>query len=273
MNGIKSHRSLVGICGFAAVGAAVGLMAVTQGCSSSTTANGTGGAGGTASGAGGHATTGGGGSTGAGGTTVVTGAGGGPGCTAAMTTTAPTTGVIADFMGDGSAGVEIMGGVSAYGGTAAPTATLNGTALHITANLPSMATAQYVGTVLYFNNCIDASAFTGVMFSITGTLTGCTMQYSTNDSAHGDSTTGQDLKAAGPMGAYSPQLGVSAPFTSPASIPFTGTMAPSGGSPMTPIDPTRLTGIQWQFTIAPTRDAGATNCMADITIDDVKFYH
>ena len=45
-------------------------------------------------------------------------------------------------------------------------------------------------------------------------------------------------------------------------MPFSGTGAPAGGSPATAIDKMKLTGVQWQFTIA----AGATNaCTVDIT--------
>jgi hypothetical protein len=272
MDGTKSRQLKIALCGVAAIG----LFAATQGCSSSGTSGGTGGAGGSGStggktGAGGSSTTGAGGSS--------TGAGGGGGMlgsTTANTMTAPTSGLVADFMGDGSAGVEIMGGVSAYGGTAGPTATTNGTNLHIVENAPSMSGPQYVGTVLYFSGCVDASGFAGVQLALTGTMTGCTMQFSINDSEHGDSVTTpvQDPKASGPAGAYAPQLGVATPFPATLMVPFAGTGAPTGGMPATAIDPAKLTGIQWQFTIAPTADGGtASNCTADLTIDDVKFYH
>jgi hypothetical protein len=275
MDGMKSRQLKIALCGIAALG----LFAATQGCSSSTSSSGTGGAGGGGSGTGGK-TGGSGGSTtsGAGGSTT-SGAGGGGGqhgCTTANTMTAPTSGLIADFMGDGSAGVEIMGGVATYSGTAAPTATTNGTTLHIAESAAAMSMPQYVGTVLYFSDCIDASAFTGVQFAISGTMTGCTMQFSINDSEHGDSTqVGGDPKASGPMGSYSPQLGVATPFTATMMVPFAGTGAPTGGSPAaTAIDPAKLTGVQWQFTIAAAAgDGGAGSCTADITIDDVKFYH
>jgi hypothetical protein len=134
-----------------------------------------------------------------------------------------------------------------------------------------------VGSVLYFSGCVDASAFTGVQFTISGTMTGCTMQFSTNDSEHGDSTvgTGGDPKASGPMGAYAPQLPVATPFTTPLMVPFAGTGAPTGGSPTAvAIDPAKLTGLQWQFTIAAAAEGGtSSNCTADITIDNVMFYH
>jgi len=262
----------VSLCGLAAVGL---LAAGAQGCSSSGTTSGTGGSSGT--GTGGHVGgTGGGVATGTGGSAPGTGGSGGQlGCTSANTATAPTTGLIADFAGDGSAGVEIMGGVSTYDkSAAAPTATTAGGTLHIVENGVPGAAAQYVGTVVYFTGCVDASAFTGISFGITGTLTGCTMQFSINDSEHGDSSTGVDTKATGPKGSYAPQLGVAAPFAATVSVPFTGATAPMGGSPAAPVDPAKLIGVQWQFTIPAAPDAGAaTNCSADLMIDNIMFYH
>jgi hypothetical protein len=52
-------------------------------------------------------------------------------------------------------------------------------------------------------------------------------------------------------------------------MPFSGTGAPSGGSPSTALDKTKLTGVQWQFTVA----AGTTNnCAVDLTLDNISFY-
>jgi len=42
----------------------------------------------------------------------------------------------------------------------------------------------------------------------------------------------------------------------------------TAGSPVGPVDPTKLTSIQWQFTIA----AGTGTCDASLTITNVKFY-
>jgi hypothetical protein len=49
-------------------------------------------------------------------------------------------------------------------------------------------------------------------------------------------------------------------------VPFT---EPASGSPSTAVDKSKLTGVQWQFTVA----AGATSmCMVDVVIDNVSFY-
>ena len=55
-------------------------------------------------------------------------------------------------------------------------------------------------------------------------------------------------------------------------VPFTGTGAPTGGSPSTPIDTTKIEGVQWQMASPTPADGGATECGWNITISDVKFY-
>ena len=126
------------------------------------------------------------------------------------------------------------------------------------------AAAHYQGFGMYFNgnsagtDCIDAHTYTGVQFDISGSLTGtgCTMQFSINDSEHAidslKSNAGtDDPKAAGPKGSYAPQLPItSAQLTSTSTtvkVPFTGASAPTGGSPATAIDPTKIEGVQWQM--------------------------
>jgi hypothetical protein len=250
--------------------AAAGTMAF--GCSSSTTSTGTGGSGGN------HAT--GAGGTGAGGSGTGPTAGAGGSGTVAACAAAPSSGLIADFMGDG--GIEIVGGLSTYpsGSTAIPAYTAGNGSLMITENAADSTKIQYVGTVLFFNNCVDASAFSGVQFTLSGSFTGCTIQYSTNDEQHDDMTT--DPKGTCTLGTmcYSPQAQITAVTTTDTVImePFITT---PGGDPLAATDPTKLTGIQWQFTIpaaadggtSSAADGGASSCMANLTIKDVKFYH
>ena len=52
-------------------------------------------------------------------------------------------------------------------------------------------------------------------------------------------------------------------------MPFAGAGAPTGGSPAIPIDPARLTGVQWQFTTAAA-GTSRNSCVVDITIDNVS---
>ncbi len=149
---------------------------------------------------------------------------------------------------------------------------------------------HYQGFGMFFNgnsagtDCIDAHANTGVQFDLSGSLTGtgCTMVFSINDSEHGDSTalksdgTVNDPKAAGAKGSYAPQLPITAAqLTSTATtikVPFTGAGAPTGGSPASAVDPTKIEGVQWQMASPTPADGGATECVWDITIANVKFY-
>jgi hypothetical protein len=261
----------------------LGLATVgSAGCSSSSSSGGTGG---TGTGTGGSQT---GGTTGTGGTG--TGTGGAAGATLGCQTSAtPASPAIANFS-SADAGIQIMGGFFTYGDTPAPSYTITGTALNVTDVVQISAANHYQGIGIYFNGdtagteCIDASSFTGVQFDISGSLTGanCTMQFSINDSEHSDSSklntagTGpNDPKAAGPQGSYAPQLAVTAAQISAGTTikaPFTGTGAPSGGSPATGIDTMKIEGVQWQMTTPLPADGGPTECNLNVNISNVKFY-
>jgi hypothetical protein len=203
------------------------------------------------------------------------------GCTATSTTTAPSNGIIADFSGaDG--GIEIMGGLTTYGGIAQPTYTVNTGSIDVMeASGTSLNGPQYAGLVLFFNNCVNACAFQGVSFSIKGSMTGCTMQFSSNFTADvcNDGTTGTD-----PKGSYRYDAGASCPAYSP-QLPVTGITSTAqtvkvafndanlvGGVPETAVDNGHLTAVQWQFTIPMAGDGGGDACIANINISDVKFY-
>jgi hypothetical protein len=232
-----------------------------------------------AAGAGGGA-----GSGGVGGGAGAAGAAGGAGgagarpCTPSTTVPAPAGGLIADFMGpDG--GVNLGGGFFAYSssGPGAPVISTAGGILHVTEDQVAMSAVQYVGAGLYFNNCIDATAFTGVAFSISGAMSGCSMQFATGDVEHQDPSTTPGF-ATGPAGGYPPQTPIPAGdvTVSPqvVKVPFAGTTIP--GNPATPLDPQKEIFVFWQFTIpaatATPADGAPASCTADLTIDDVTFY-
>ena len=104
------------------------------------------------------------------------------GCDPSNTTRAPAGGLIATFMG-ANGGSDIAGDVVALGDPA-PTYTTDGT-LHVTLNTPASSMAPAPLVVYRFQDCVDASlAFTGVQFSISGSLSGCTLHYFTEDSLH-----------------------------------------------------------------------------------------
>jgi hypothetical protein len=200
-------------------------------------------------------------------------------CTAATTMVAPSDGLIADFAGPDS-GLEIGGGVFTYppGSASAPAYSLLDGVLHVTENAPAMSAIQYLGLGVGFQNCVDATAFTGVSFTISGAVAGCAMQFAIGDVEHQDSTT-DSYFATGPAGSYPPQTTLTANeiTAAPQTLMMPFTSSTIFGSPQTPVDKTRLVLVLWQFTVpaagpAAAGDAAQAACVADITIDNVAFY-
>lgn len=276
--------------------ASLGLFTIgSVGCSSSS-GTGTGGTSGT--GTGGNSSTGTGGSSHTGGATgnggsSSTGTGGAAGGAATVgcpASDAPASADIATFSAP-DAGLTIMGGYYTYGSTPAPTYTPGTGSINVTDVVQVGAANNYQGFGIFFNgnsagtDCIDAHTYTGVQFDLSGSLmgAGCTIQFSITDSAHSDSTVlkmgstaPNDPKASGPKGSYSPQLAIPATdFTSTPmtiKVPFT---EPTGGSPAittTPLDPTKIEGVQWQMTTPIAADGSATECNLNMTLANIKFY-
>jgi hypothetical protein len=201
-------------------------------------------------------------------------------CTPSNTSMAPADGFIADFAEAGSRGIEISGGIVTYpapkvGGPSSPGYTIAGGALTVTVNVSPTSKPQFVGALVSFDKCIDASAFSGVQFTISGSLSGCQMQYATGDVAHQDITLGSRY-ASGPAGAYPPQFRIAADDLTSTSRTIKAPFARPDirGNPATAFDPTKLIFTLWQFTVpvAPEDDGGIEMCTGSVTIDDVRFY-
>ncbi len=264
MNRTKSRQLKISLCGLATLG----MFAATQGCSSSST-SGSGGS----TGSGGNLV---GGLGGAGGG--VTGAGGagvdaGPACAAV-----PAGGKITDFTPDGGATSGLALGnlyTSQDTGLTAPAFSTSTGALVINFNTGTPTTMYpYAGVGVPFAACANASAFTGIKFNITGTLNaGCTIQFSAIDEEHIPKTpTG--IGICGAANCY--------PSSKIFPLPSTATdvtiaFADQGNGGMdvgaAAVDPTRITGIQWQVNPsgANAGDAGV-GCTGMVTIDNVTFY-
>ena len=262
----------------------VGLMSLglatvgSAGCSSSS-GSGTGGStgtGGTGTGTGGSHT---GGSTGTGGTG--TGTGGAAGATVGCAASdAPASADIASFS-SADGGISALFGTFNYGDTPKPTFTIGTGMVNVMDTVQVSAAAHYQGFGIYFNgntagtDCLDGHTYTGVQFDLSGSLmgTGCTMQFSILDSEHADITASTDPKSAGPKGSYAPQLQItSAQLTSTSTtikVPYT---TPAGGSPSSAVDTMKLTGVQWQLSVPAAIDGGATECVWNINLANVKFY-
>ncbi len=247
----------------------LGAGALSLGCSSTSGGGATGGKGG-GSATGGAPGSGGSGHGGAGGKAC-----GGPppsSIDAGICQQAPCDGVIATFSSE-DAGIAIMGGVTTWGGILKPTYTIENGTLNIMETASQSSGPQYLGTTLYFNYCLDASQYTGVEFTISGSVSAaCHLIFGANDVAHDDKTS--DPKGGCDAGSkcYAPNMMVPMAVSgTPATmqIPWI-----SGSSvPDLPLDPSHLVGVQWQFTVDPTPDGGQPGtCTAELHITNVKFY-
>ena len=112
-------------------------------------------------------------------------------------------------------------------------------------------------------SCVDASAFTGISFTVSGDLGTCTLQLSLLPSEDNAVTNG-------PVGSCVAAMCVP-PFSAPVGVgttvmPFSEV---SGGSPMPTVDVTALNGVQWLLN-APTA-GDAASCSASFTVSDVAF--
>jgi hypothetical protein len=149
------------------------------------------------------------------------------------------------------------------GGTVAPTAVTTSGSLVMTFGGGATTTMfPYAFVGMGLNSCTDASAYTGVTFTASGTLSaGCTIQFSVIDKEHATSG-GTCTTGCYPGGTiFTP-----AATATPVTLPFAG--QPAGGTDVAgaaPVDPTQILSIQWQV------NPPAAGCTGTITVDDVKF--
>ena len=239
--------------------------AISVGCSSSNATGGTGGSSATG-GKGGSS-----GSGGAGGSGRMCGMPGNP--DAGICQVAPCDGQIATFS-SADGGIPIMGGLVTWGGAFnRPTYTIDGGNLNIMETASQSDAPQYVGTTLYFFQCTDATAFSGVEFTISGSVSAaCQLVFAANDIAHDDKMSDSKGTCDAGSSCYAPNTFVPMAVTSTPTkvqIPWiAGSSVPS-----VPLNTAQLVGIQWQFTVNATPDGGtAGECDAQLQITDVKFY-
>jgi len=203
-------------------------------------------------------------------------------CTPAST--APATGLIADFSSAGGAvsgqGNPIPAKIITYGlpkpvGPTSHAFATSGGNLGIKISAPATTSPQLLGTMIQFDSCIDASAFTGVQFAASGSFSGCSLIYATGDVEHEDVTKSSTF-ASGPEGSYVPQHKIAADGLSstPRTIKLPFASTDIQGNPPTPLDPAKLIFVLWQFIVPVAADDGSATppCSANLTISDIKFY-
>jgi len=120
------------------------------------------------------------------------------------------------------------------------------------------------GLTFAFPSCVDASAYTGVQFHVTGDFKSCGLRFSVAFSA-------DNSVANGPAGACTIN-GCTSPS---APVPTIGTHAfafseLSGGIPYDLVDPKTLNDVLWILDV-PTDPAGV-GCDVDLTFDNIAFF-
>jgi hypothetical protein len=140
-----------------------------------------------------------------------------------------------------------------------------GPALQVTAS-PGVTTDPsnaFFGFGFSFNStaCVDASAFTGIEFTITGDLGTCSTNFSVTDS--------EDLPIVfqGTCTASSCFAPSTAPLTAGTHVIHFADL--SNGSPVPTLDSAALMGVSWNMNV-PT-DGESAPCAANFTISDLSF--
>jgi cytochrome c peroxidase len=142
--------------------------------------------------------------------------------------------------------------------------------LHFQVSIPGPSTTDsYAGFGVGFGspNCVDASRYTGIAFTLSGTLDNCVFQAGVAPSEDNDVTYGPAGSCTLGSACVPPfSTAITLPTTSPPTVmvPFTDM---SGGNPLATVDASRLNTVQWM--VSPAGDAP---CTADVTIDRASFY-
>lgn len=169
--------------------------------------------------------------------------------------------------------VSLTGGTFHYQGTDVTPLTATITeegGLRLQATIPANG---YVGFGMWFGpSCSDASAFDGISFAIGGdggnTQIQVQVQMSRDypiDAANNKGEcefTDEETKWSECTNNATTIEGVNATQQEYQL----GWEEFQGGTPITPLDPTELLGIQWQF------NCGSADCPLDVVLDDVMFY-
>jgi len=147
----------------------------------------------------------------------------------------------------------------------APTVMQQGSSLYASIDLGTSSDPanSYVGFGIPFG-CVDASAYTGVKFTVTGDLGTCSLRFGLVTSEDNSTAYAPSGTCAAPGPCVSPE---SAPIGLGTTVVRFSEL--SGGIPMPGVDPRALNGVQWLLNV-PT-DPGAALCRATLQVSDVAF--
>jgi len=128
---------------------------------------------------------------------------------------------------------------------------------------PAQAQAGF-GLTFLLPRCVDARAFGGVAFKVSGALGACRLQFGVVSSEDNPVTNG-------PFGSCLAGDKCIPPLSSPIGVgsAVVRFSEMTGGSPLPAPDPAALNGVRWALS-APT-DADAGGCNASFTVSDVAF--
>jgi hypothetical protein len=140
------------------------------------------------------------------------------------------------------------------GSIAGPSYTQTSTGFNILASRTTTAAGPAnIGLAFTFDPCADASTFTGVSFSITGQVTGCSVLFQVDDSE----------RSAGGNGGPAITVSSVSATAQTVRLPWSTT----GGQPPGPVDASHVAILIWGFSIP-----ASTNCMANVNIGDLTLY-
>jgi hypothetical protein len=168
-----------------------------------------------------------------------------------------TDGDLYEYTAPGLVAAEINlesadGGLLTDGGTPG-----NGLIVVAAPGVPADTTNTWLGFGIQFGSgCEDASAFTGVQFTLAGTLGTCTLGFAI--------TPWEDEPCAG--GQCHPPLSPETLQPGTDTVHFTEM---TGGYPLDGVDPTSVVAAQWTLGV-PTA-VGTPPCEAKFTVSDVHF--
>jgi hypothetical protein len=217
---------------------------------------------------------------GAGGTLGTGGEGGAPGAMV-CNGSPPTSPVITDFSDALSTPSDILFGTAPNlgGGTftyaapgltppalslvpAPPGSTGQGLAVSESTGTPTDPQNAYSGFGLGFDMCVDASAYTGIQFTIGGNIGNCALTFAAQFSEDNSVTDNPMFGSCTSASCFPPS---SAPFgLGTTTVDFADVF---GGSPDMVVDARALTAVQWNF--APTD--GVSACTAELVVTNIEF--
>jgi hypothetical protein len=166
-----------------------------------------------------------------------------------------------------------IGKVYPFPTTGGPTLSLSGTspsfAMTVKASVP--VGDKYWGASLSFDKCIDASAYTGVTFTLSSvSLAGCELRFGVDIAEDVDPVQNQNPKGTcTKTPCYGPAFSLPAGATGVTKVPFTDV---SYGSPVADVNKKTILGIAWTLHSPVAGDGGADCTNATFTVDDVSFY-